>query len=93
MIYPSLVRNSRLLSTLKTRVSPDFWPRRLASRWSAILEATLLRLQKRRFGGRYAAEVFTRFYRENGWGASESVSGPGSSLEQTARLRLNFPHS
>ena len=91
MTYSSLVRNSQLLSTLKTRVSPDFRLRRLASRWSGVLDTTLLRLQKWRFGRGYAGEVFTRIYRENGWDGSESVSGPGSSLEQTAKLRAELP--
>ena len=35
--------------------------------------------------------TFTPFYTENRWGDSESVSGPGSSLERTAKLRSELP--
>src|SRR5947209_20498676 len=36
-------------------------------------------------------EAFTRHYRQNGWGDSESVSGPGSTLERTTTLRQELP--
>ena len=39
----------------------------------------------------YMESAFTPFYKENGWGDSESVSGPGSSLDRTAKLRLELP--
>ena len=35
--------------------------------------------------------TFAPFYSENRWGDSESVSGPGSSLERTAKLRSELP--
>lgn len=35
--------------------------------------------------------TFAPFYSENRWGDSESVSGPGSSLERTAKLRNELP--
>lgn len=35
--------------------------------------------------------TFAPFYTENRWGDDESVSGPGSSLTRTAKLRLELP--
>lgn len=35
--------------------------------------------------------VFTRFYRQRTWGTSETVSGAGSTLEITAKLRKELP--
>ena len=39
----------------------------------------------------YMQSTFAPFYAENRWGDSESVSGPGSSLERTAKLRDELP--
>lgn len=41
--------------------------------------------------GRSAGEVFTDIYRHNRWQGSESRSGEGSSLQQTATLISHFP--
>jgi hypothetical protein len=35
--------------------------------------------------------VFTKTYQQGGWGCSESVSGRGSSLEETAEIRKKLP--
>jgi hypothetical protein len=35
--------------------------------------------------------AFTPFYTENRWGESESVSGPGSTLTRTSKLRRELP--
>lgn len=35
--------------------------------------------------------AFTPFYTENRWGESESVSGPGSTLTRTSKLREELP--
>jgi hypothetical protein len=35
--------------------------------------------------------AFTPFYTENRWGDSESVSGPGSTLTRTSKLRQELP--
>lgn len=35
--------------------------------------------------------VFTSIWRNNYWGSGESLSGPGSTLEQTANLRQEMP--
>ena len=35
--------------------------------------------------------TFTPLYNENRWGDSESVSGPGSTLERTTKLRRELP--
>ena len=32
-------------------------------------------------------EIFSEIYRANSWGSSESVSGPGSTIERTASFR------
>jgi glycosyltransferase involved in cell wall biosynthesis len=43
-------------------------------------------------GGVSEMEItFSRIYREKGFGGSESVSGPGSSLASTAKLRAELP--
>ena len=39
----------------------------------------------------YMESTFAPFYEENRWGDDESVSGPGSSLERTAKLRRELP--
>lgn len=44
-----------------------------------------------RLGGRNTKDVFTDIYRNNRWGNKESVSGPGSTLEQTAVLIEQLP--
>ena len=36
-------------------------------------------------------QTFDPIYRDNLWGDTESVSGPGSTLEQTAKLRKELP--
>lgn len=38
-----------------------------------------------------AAVIFDHFYRVNAWGTAETVSGPGSTLAYTARLRTALP--
>lgn len=38
-----------------------------------------------------SAATFDRIWRNNEWGSAESVSGPGSTLEQTAALRAALP--
>lgn len=40
---------------------------------------------------RPARHVFGKLYRHNGWGDPESVSGPGSNLEQTVTVRRVLP--
>src|SRR6185369_12724105 len=39
----------------------------------------------------YMESTFAPFYKENRWGDEESVSGPGSSLARTAKLRRELP--
>lgn len=39
----------------------------------------------------YMKQTFAPFYSENRWGDEESVSGPGSSLARTAKLRSELP--
>lgn len=39
----------------------------------------------------HMVRTFTPFYAENRWGDEESVSGPGSSLDRTAKLRRELP--
>lgn len=40
---------------------------------------------------RHMQSTFAPFYSENRWGDSVSVSGPGSSLERTVKLRSELP--
>jgi SAM-dependent methyltransferase len=37
-------------------------------------------------------EIFEKIYQHNGWNNTESVSGSGSTLEETAELRRFLPH-
>ena len=39
----------------------------------------------------HMASTFAPFYKENRWGDEESVSGPGSNLTRTAKLRCELP--
>ncbi|MCS6899972.1 MAG: class I SAM-dependent methyltransferase [Myxococcales bacterium] len=45
----------------------------------------------RKLRGLTVDQVFTQIYHENHWGSTVSVSGPGSTLEQTAALREALP--
>jgi hypothetical protein len=45
------------------------------------------RLWAQSLNGRATEDIFTDIYKGNKWGDSESVSGPGSTLEETANLR------
>ena len=40
---------------------------------------------------KHMQSTFAPFYAENRWGDAESVSGPGSNLERTAKLRRELP--
>jgi hypothetical protein len=40
---------------------------------------------------KYMESTFAPIYTENRWGDSESVSGPGSNLERTVKLRTELP--
>ena len=66
----------------------------LAQRFPALHRA-YKRLKKQRRSSAYLcrgrAEVFTQIYRSNRWRDSESVSGPGSNLQQTEKLRHKIP--
>jgi hypothetical protein len=44
-----------------------------------------------RGGGRYLEGIFSEIHAGNLWGERESVSGPGSSLEETAAVRRELP--
>ena len=58
--------------------------RMIAPRWVEFARSLL---NPRRF----METTFAPFYTENRWGDSESVSGPGSNLERTAKLRSELP--
>jgi SAM-dependent methyltransferase len=47
--------------------------------------------EKRAFARMSMEEIFTRIYHTNKWGESESVSGKGSSLKQTRKIREAIP--
>jgi hypothetical protein len=57
----------------------------------ALIDKVLRRLRHRMYVGREPAKVFGRIYADNAWQGSESVSGRGSDLDQTASLRANLP--
>src|SRR5579885_1138281 len=44
-----------------------------------------------KFVGKGHGEIFSEIYRSNQWGASESVSGLGSELSATERVREELP--
>lgn len=48
-----------------------------------------LRYQHRRL--KTPEELFTHYYRSNSWGSDESVSGQGSTLKYTEKLRAELP--
>lgn len=49
------------------------------------------RVRRYLFPRAYMKQTFAPFYSENRWGDDESVSGPGSSLARTAKLRNELP--
>jgi hypothetical protein len=63
--------------------------RRFTRAIRARREATLEHERIRRLGGR--DEVFLHHYQRNEWGNTESVSGPGSTLEYTRNIRSQLP--
>lgn len=56
-----------------------------------FLKVTGLRRFVDRLQGRNPEKVFTRIYREAAWGGKESISGPGSDLDQTQGLLEALP--
>ena len=48
-------------------------------------------LSQRRLRNRLPADVFTEYARRNKWGDSESLSGKGSNLEATEKIRSLLP--
>jgi SAM-dependent methyltransferase len=67
------------------------WLRRVVSALPSPV-AEMLRSTKRAILNRRAPrDVFTRIAEENAWDGTESVSGPGSTLEATALLRAALP--
>jgi SAM-dependent methyltransferase len=57
----------------------------------AIRNAQTKRKLRTLFDGKNYQQVFTTIYNTNFWGDSESVSGRGSSLNQTAAIRKALP--
>ena len=49
------------------------------------------RVMHRIRGSQHVTRVFREIHSTNAWGHDETVSGPGSSLEDTATLRLALP--
>jgi SAM-dependent methyltransferase len=57
----------------------------------SILSALKLALRRRRLARRDPTEIFTSYARRNKWGDKDSLSGKGSNLETTAKLRAVLP--
>lgn len=76
-----------------------FYRRQVQSQYDPVVPFTLqdLRKQWRKRAYRFIlsrkpiAHVFTEFYQTNRWGDSETVSGPGSTLDRTVTLRAGLP--
>lgn len=49
------------------------------------------KLERLAYGERYMEKKFTKYYTSNFWQGAQSVSGPGSDLEQTAMIRKRLP--
>lgn len=49
------------------------------------------KLERLAYGERYMEKKFTKYYASNFWQGAQSVSGPGSDLEQTAMIRKRLP--
>ena len=56
--------------------------------WQKLLRK---RREKKLFGSSSTDQIFEWIYRNNKWGDAESVSGSGSNLAQTSRLRAELP--
>lgn len=56
------------------------------------LRSLINRVRLRRYTSGPPAEVFARIYEDSAWKGQESVSGRGSDLDQTERLREALPH-
>lgn len=64
-----------------------FWHATLKPALKKPLRKLRQKLWARQLEGKDTKDIFTSIYRENKWGDSESVSGPGSTLNETAHLR------
>ena len=49
------------------------------------------KVERLAYGERYMEKIFTRYYASNFWQDTQSASGPGSNLEQTAAIRKRLP--
>jgi hypothetical protein len=49
------------------------------------------KLERLAYGEHYMEKTFTKYYKSNFWQGAQSVSGPGSDLEQTAMIRRRLP--
>lgn len=54
-------------------------------------KALLLSVCRRDLKAKSAKEIFTEIYRRNEWGDSDSVSGTGSNLKETQKIRAELP--
>ena len=75
-------------SILKKLIDPKFYVR-----LPSTIKFRLIRVFHEKFVFKFASKetVFTCIWRYNYWGATESLSGPGSTLVQTAELRQIMP--
>jgi len=71
----------RSLPNRKTRISAD-WKKNNAMLCLALLASTASPCLADQ-----VEETFTRFYKTNNWGSQETVSGPGSELRVTHKMR------
>lgn len=60
-----------------------------------VFVVTVMRnkLLERSLARKSTSDIFTDIFRNNKWGSEESVSGPGSSLKQTGRVRDYLAHA
>jgi SAM-dependent methyltransferase len=49
------------------------------------------KVERLAYGERYMEKKFTKYYASNFWHDAQSLSGPGSNLEQTAVIRKQLP--
>src|SRR5437762_14003755 len=81
--------------TMQKRIHRAFRARAAFAARCPAATRMLQRLQDRyrrlQHGGRYMEEIFSRIYRDDIWRDGESLSGWGSTLEQTEILRSELP--
>lgn len=81
----------RIIKGLTSLSSPSFWSLGLPSRTDGQVERGASKLIPLSVSRKRVKAVFTTYHKSNYWGSVETLSGSGSTQEQTAHIRAVIP--